>query len=368
MRRAWSRVVVIVAVLGGGIGGAGTEARGQHSRRTPVVEAVQKTRAGVVSVKVEKSSSWGRKEIGGSGVVVDERGYVVTNRHVVASANRVSVYLADGTELAAELFADDARHDLAILRLGGARKLQALQFGPSADLLVGETVIAIGHPYGYANTVSTGIVSALGREVTMPGGEVLRDLIQVTASINPGNSGGPLLNINGELIGINVALREGAQGIAFALTADAVQQVLGRHLSAARVAGVSHGLSCAETTLAEDGPNRQRVIVQAAAGAAAAAGLKRGDALLKVGGRAVANRLDVERAFWDGRPGDEVALTVLRGGREASLTLTLARASELERAVVRTPEPSKPPVSYARPIWVEGPDRVETPPKKSRKP
>ena len=96
--------------------------------------------------------------------------------------------------------------------------------------MVGETVIAIGHPFGYTNTVSTGIISALGREITMPEGEVLGNLIQTNASINPGNSGGPLLNINGELIGINVALREGAQGIAFALNADTVQQVLSKHL------------------------------------------------------------------------------------------------------------------------------------------
>ncbi|HZT81701.1 MAG TPA: trypsin-like peptidase domain-containing protein, partial [Gemmataceae bacterium] len=226
MRRAWSRVVGFVVVVGVVCAGAGTEARGQYSRRTPIVEAVQKTRASIVSVKAEKKGSWGRKETGGTGVIVDERGYVVTNHHVVASADRVTVSLADGSELAATITAEDAHHDLAVLRLSTTRKLKALSFGTSSDLMEGETVIAIGHPFGYTNTVSTGIVSGLGREVTMPNNEVLRDLIQTNASINPGNSGGPLLNINGELIGINVAIREGAQGIAFALSADQVQQVL----------------------------------------------------------------------------------------------------------------------------------------------
>jgi len=342
MRREWLRVVGIVAVCCVVCGGAGTEAQGQYVRRTPIVEAVQKTRASIVSVKAEKKGTWGRKETGGTGVIVDERGYVATNSHVVASADRVTVHLADGSELVAALVADDAHHDLAILRLTTTRKLTALAFGTSADLMVGETVIAIGHPFGYSNTVSTGIVSGLGREVTMPNDEVLRDLIQTNASINPGNSGGPLLNINGELIGLTVAMRDGAQGIAFALSADQVQQVLSKHLSAAKVAGVAHGLTVVEKTLREDGPHRQQVVVEGASGAAADAGLHRGDAVLKVGDRAVSNRLDVERAVWDSKAGQRVAVTVLRDGQERTLTLTLQKATEPapEHAVTKQTEPA----------------------------
>jgi serine protease Do len=340
MRREWLRALGVVAVLYVVCGGAGTEARGQYARRTPIVEAVQKTRAGIVAVKAEKKGSWGRKETGGSGVIVDERGYVVTNDHVVASADRVVVHLADGSELAATVVAEDASHDLAVLRLSTTRKLQALPFGTSSDVMLGETVIAIGHPFGYANTVSTGIVSGLGREVTMPSGEVLRDLIQTNASINPGNSGGPLLNVNGELIGINVAIREGAQGISFALSADQVQQALSKHLSSAKVAGVSHGLGVVERTLQEDGPQRQQVVVETAGGAAAGAGLRRGDAVLKVADRAVGNRLDVERAVWDCKAGQKVEVTVLRDGKELALTLTLEKAPEAERAVTKAPEPA----------------------------
>jgi serine protease Do len=318
------------------------------------VEAVQKTRAGIVSIKVERRGSWGRKEVGGTGVIVDERGYVVTNRHVVASGSQILVRLAEGGEVAAEVVVDDSRHDLAVLRLSTTRRLSALRFGPSSDLLVGETVIAIGHPYGYTNTVSTGIISALGREVAMPSGEMLRDLIQVTASINPGNSGGPLLNINGELIGINVALREGAQGIAFALNADSVQQVLAGHLSAAKISGVHHGLSCTETTVAEDGPNRQRVVVEEATHAAAAAGVQRGDEVVRIGDRAVCNRLDVERAVWDRKAGEKVAVTVRRDGKEIALAIPLERSGEDRPTVARvsnSPAASPLPVS---PIRVEG--------------
>lgn len=347
MCRAWLRVIGVVAVLCF-CGGAGTEARGQYSRRTPIVEAVQKTRDSIVAVKAEKKANWGRKETGGTGVIVDERGYVVTNHHVAGSADRLTVQLADGSEVAATVVTEDAHHDLAVLRLSTTRKLKALPFGTSGDLMVGETVIAVGHPFGYTNTVSTGIVSGLGREVTMPNGEVLHDLVQTNASINPGNSGGPLLNINGELIGINVAIREGAQGIAFALSADEVQQALSKHLSSAKVAGVSHGLSVSEKTLEEEGARRRQVIVQDAVGAAASAGLRRGDAVLRVGERAVFNRLDVERAVWGCKAGEHVPVKVMRDGRVVSLELTLEKASDAQRTLTTKTEPGRPAPVAAR--------------------
>lgn len=355
MRKACLRVLVTLAILSG-IGGAGTEeAHGQYSRRNPIVEAVQKTRASIVSVKVEKRGSWGRKEIGGTGVVVDERGYVVTNRHVIASADRVTVHLSDGTELASQVLVEDARHDLAVLRLSTTRTLPALAFAPSDDLLVGETVIAVGHPFGYTNSVSTGIVSALGREVTMPTGEVLRDLIQVTASINPGNSGGPLLNVNGELIGINVALREGAQGIAFALSSDSVREALSKHLSSAKLSGVTHGLRVAERTVGDEGPVRQKVVVEDTEGGAAEAGLRRGDQVLRVGDRRITNRLDVERAVWGRKAGDKVPVTVVREGREVSLALTLAESQEGPVVAVRKPEPPRTHATTASAARMEAP-------------
>jgi serine protease Do len=300
------------------------------------VEAVQKTRAGIVIVKAQRGGDSGRpRESVGSGVIIDGRGYIVTNHHVGAGAGKMRVCLSDGTELSARAIAEEPGLDLVMLKVQTDRQLQALPLGPASDLLVGETVIAVGHPFGYTNTVSTGIVSALGRTIKMPTGETLTDLIQTNASINPGNSGGPLLNINGELIGIIVALRDGAQGIAFAINADAVKQALLRHLSAGKVAGVTHGLACAER-VAPEGGRHQRVVVAEVGDRtpAASAGLKQGDEIVRLAGLPVANRFDVERALWNCRPGQEVDLTVVRVGRE--LTLGLRLAAEPEANTVST--------------------------------
>jgi serine protease Do len=343
MRTRYSRVIGVVLTLVA-FSGAGTEkCLAQYSRRTPIVEAVQKTRSAIVTVKVEKGGNWGRREVVGTGVVVDGRGYVVTNRHVVTGAERITVHTADGDEYPAKLFTEDALHDLAVLTLSGVRRLPELAFAPSSDLLVGETVIAVGHPFGYTNTVSTGIVSALGREVTMPSGETLTNLIQTDASINPGNSGGPLLNVNGELVGINVALREGAQGIAFALPAEAVQRALAKHLSASRVARVAHGLVCYER-VPEDGPVRQQVIVERVMdqSPAARAGLQHGDLIVRIGDRSVGNRFDVERSLWGLHPGDTVEARVVRDGMTVQTSITLSRSTEGQVASHEGAKPTRP--------------------------
>jgi len=306
--------------------GAQIEAKAGHSRENPVVGAVKKAAGGIVTLKVEKRGAYSKKEVIGTGVIVDARGYVLTNRHVVSGAEGVVAVLSDGTELTAEVMIEDQNHDMAVVKLPAGRTYQELTFGPASDLMVGEEVIAIGHPYGYTNTVSTGIVSALGRDVPMPTGEVLTHLIQTTASINPGNSGGPLLNINGELIGINVAVRQDAQSIAFALNADMVQQVLAQDLSAGKLAHVAHGLTCHEVVKDEDGPDRVQVVVDevASKSPAAKAGLKKGDVLLKVADRPVTNRFDVERALWGCKAGDEVKVALRQGGRLTDTRLTLS--------------------------------------------
>jgi serine protease Do len=308
--------------------GTAAEARAQYSRHSPIVEAVQKTKASVVTIKVTRSRGHSsRSDITGTGIIIDERGFIVTNRHVVGSSATVTVRLADGSELPGRVLLRDPSCDLAVLRVEAEEKLKALPLAPASDLMVGETVIAVGHPYGYVNTVSTGIISALGRQITMPTGEVLTGLIQTDASINPGNSGGPLLNINGELIGITVALREGAQGIAFAINSNTVKQMLARHLSAMRVAGVEHGLVCHVKVLGETG-DRQRVVVDNVAEQtpAASAGVRSGDEILTVADRRVSNSFDVERALWERHPGERVNLKVRRQGEELTVTLTLSQA------------------------------------------
>jgi serine protease Do len=324
--------------------GAGTEkSLARHDRRSPIVQAVQKTRAGIVTVKVEKAGNWGQREVVGTGVVVDARGYIITNRHVVTGAERITVHTADGDEYKAKLFTEDALHDLAVLSVTGAKRLAELPFAPSGDVMVGETVIAVGHPFGYTNTVSTGIVSAVGREVTMPSGETLTNLIQTDASINPGNSGGPLFNINGELIGINVALREGARGIAFALPADTVQRALAKHLSAGRIARVAHGLVCFER-MTDAGLERQQVIVEQVLenSPAAKAGLQHGDVIVRIGDRPVSNRFDVERALWNLHPGEAIDARVVRDGQTLRAALTLGRSADAAIAASGITKPTRP--------------------------
>jgi serine protease Do len=326
--------LAVALLVGRGIGAENQPS----SRRTPIVIAVEKTRHSIVTIKVPRA---GTRDTVGTGVIVDEHGYVVTNRHVVGKASTVKVVLPSGKPGTADVVALETPLDLAIVKLNAPGPFKAVSLATDvADLMVGETVIAIGHPFGYTNTVSTGIISALNREITMPTGDVLTGLIQTDASINPGNSGGPLLNVNGQMIGVNVALRDGAQGIAFAINAGTVERVLTKHLGARQKAGISHGLSVQAKMLAEAGP--QRVIVTAAA-----AQLQSGDEILAVGERAVANAFDIERALWNKRPGQTVALKVVRNGREMTVELTLQAENRggqvaAARAGDRTPNLSAP--------------------------
>jgi serine protease Do len=313
------------------------------ARRSPVVEAVTKTKASIVCVRVPRPG--GGKDMIGTGVIVDPSGLIVTNRHVVAANRSATVCLSDNTALKADVLVADPGCDLAILQVQAAKPLPFLKTGPRSDLMVGETVIAIGHPFGYTNTVSTGIISALDREITMPTQDVITGLIQITAAINPGNSGGPLLNVNGELIGINVALREGAQGIAFAINASDVEAFLIKHRSARKVSGINHRLQYAEKVIAETG-DRQRVVLT---GAPAELGLQQGDEIRAVGDHQVVNAFDLERAFCGRKPGEQVALKVVRQGQELTLNLTLAAGQGAGQVANLAPLPTAPAADVATP-------------------
>jgi serine protease Do len=319
-----SRVALVAVVFA--LAGLAGQAQAQEKtlvstelRANATVKAVRKAKASVVAVKAPNSTSKGPL---GTGVIIDERGYVLTNRHVVAGVNDVVVRLADDSEYAATVLFADKNTDLAVLKVDASTRLQALGLGRADDVEVGEDVIAIGHPYGYSFTVSKGIVSALGRRIELPNGVVLTGLIQTDASINPGNSGGPLLNIQGEFIGINTCLRDGAQGIAFAVNTDTVKRVLSERCSALKVAGVSHGLKVADT-VATDSVQRQQVVVAGLCNPDAAAEVKSGDVIVAVGKLCVANSFDVERALWDTKPGQRVPVRVMREGQEMTVTITL---------------------------------------------
>ena len=303
-------------------------------RRTAVVEAVSRAQASVVNISSEKkaasSSRWPfspeenqRPRVNGmgSGVIVDGRGYILTNHHVVDKVQGVQVQLLDGTSLTARVLQFDPVMDLALIKVDPATPLPAIKIGTSSDLMVGEPVITIGNAFGYENTVSVGIVSALHRDVTLSDEQVYRNLIQTDACINPGNSGGPLINIQGELVGINVATRQGAQGIGFALPIDDVKRVATEMMSTRRLAMKWHGLVAGESGPADD---RRVLLGEVQSGSPAeAAGFRAGDQVIKVGDLAVTNALDIERGLLDVEPGRPTRVTVVRDGKEQQLPLDL---------------------------------------------
>ena len=186
----------------------------------------------------------------GTGVVIDERGYVLTNHHVVDGVREIQVTLADGKHRTAKLLARDPDTDLAVIKLDleAGERLPVITIGTSSDLMPGEPVIAVGNAFGYENTVTRGIISALHRAVQVSDAQFYEDLIQTDASINPGNSGGPLLNIDGEMIGINVAVRAGAQGIGFAVPVDKAIDVAGELIAKTAAKKSWHGVTFKKTT------------------------------------------------------------------------------------------------------------------------
>lgn len=323
---AWVMTLIISPALSGRAN-AGTE-----PRRTAIVEAVDRVHQSVVSIssekKAESHSRWPfspeenqRPRVSGmgSGVLIDRRGYILTNHHVVDKVQGIMVQLFDGTTCPARLLQFDAAMDLAILKIEPPRPVTAIDMGTSADLMVGETVITIGNAFGYENTVSVGIISALHRDVTLSDEQVYRNLIQTDACINPGNSGGPLINIEGKLIGINVAVRAGAQGIGFALPVDEVKRVATELVSTRRLASTWHGVVAIEQ---RRGPRRTIVIAEVQPGSPAeASGLHAGDELVRVGEVPVASTIDVERGMLDARPGRPASLTIRRAGQETVVAI-----------------------------------------------
>ena len=296
-------------------------------RRTAIVQAIESCRNSVVNIHGEKyvsdssDESEDRRVNGmGTGVVIDARGYAVTNFHVVDGVHEIEVTLASGRTVAARLISHDRRTDLAVIKIDTVEPLPVIQLGTSDDLLIGETVLALGNAFGYEHTVTRGIISALHRDVDVSPTQRYEDLIQTDASINPGNSGGPLLNIHGEMIGINVAVRAGAQGIGFAIPVDSVLRIVTGLLSIERIDHTWHGLVC---KTCGTGALIESVHSQSPA---ETIGMRAGDIILRVGDRSVTSQLDIERAFLGRKAGEIVAVTVTREGGEENLSLALAKA------------------------------------------
>jgi Do/DeqQ family serine protease len=249
----------------------------------------------------------------GSGFIVNADGTILTNSHVIMRGAKVTVTLVDGREFEAKLVGADADSDLAVLRISAGEPLPTAPLGTSSDLLIGETVIAIGNPFGLSHTVTTGVVSATGRSLH---GEdrTYTDYVQTDASINPGNSGGPLSNIRGEVIGVNAAIYGKAQGIGFAIPIDRAKRVLRELVSYGEVKRTWIGVFTQELTpeLAHHFGVKKGVIVATVEpkSPAADAGLVRGDVVLKLDGREVASPDEFEGRIADHQIGDDIKLTI----------------------------------------------------------
>lgn len=263
----------------------------------------------------------------GSGFVWSSDGIIVTNNHVVEGASKITVNFQDGSQHTAKLVGVDPDSDVAVLRVD-ARGLPAAPVGTSSDLMIGETVIAVGNPFGLSGTVTTGVVSALGRSVpSKEEGRTFTDFIQTDASINPGNSGGPLLNIEGKVIGINTAIIAQAQGIGFAIPVDRAKKVIQDILRFGQVHSAWIGAVTATVTPEE----AKRLGLKSAKGAlvarvfagspAEAAGLKAGDVITAVGDRPVDSREAFSTYTATAAPGQAVPLTLSRGNSTTHATV-----------------------------------------------
>jgi serine protease Do len=332
------------------------------------VEVVRRVKEAVVNIHSERTAAaprtddflpitptQGRVNGMGTGVVIDPRGFILTNHHVIEEVHALRVRLADGSTVSARILARDPEADIALLKIEPRKPLPTIPLGTSSDLMVGETVIAIGNAFGYEHTVTAGVVSAVSRDVALNKDISYKALIQTDASINPGNSGGPLLNVKGELVGLNVAIRAGAQGIGFAIPADTVVRVAAGLLAQAstgspRVRGVAYstrpvGARAATGLIVRDevhpddssGPDdasRRSLVVDALEPDSPAhrAGVRAGDVIEAIGEVPCHSSVDLERAVLDNQGaligGIRLPVRLRRDGVERRVDLALEARPE----------------------------------------
>ena len=266
----------------------------------------------------------------GSGFVWSADGIIVTNNHVVEGASRITVNFSDGTQLPAKLIGVDPDSDVAVLRVD-AKNLLTAPIGTSSDLLIGETVIAVGNPFGLSGTVTTGVVSALGRSVpSKEAGRTFTDFIQTDASINPGNSGGPLFNMKGEVVGINTAIISGGQGIGFAIPVNTAKPLIPQLLEKGKVTrgylGVNIQTVTPELASALKLQDAKGVLVADVISGAPAdkAGIKRGDVIVAFDGKPVQDSHELPALVAATPVGKEAPVTVVRDGKEQQVLVKVA--------------------------------------------
>ncbi|MCS6771364.1 MAG: trypsin-like peptidase domain-containing protein [Kiritimatiellae bacterium] len=316
-------------------------------RRTPVVEAVSRVLPSVVNIGTERivkvvyrdpfynlrSLAQGglippdflpppliqeqRRHSLGSGVIVDEHGYILTNYHVIEQASAIRIALGDGTVYDARLLAGDPLNDLALLKIQSSQPLPAIAFARDDDLLLGETVIALGNPFGFSQTVTVGVLSGINREARYRDNVVYRDILQTDAAVNYGSSGGPLVNLDGEMIGLNVQILQQAQNIGFAIPVKRVRTLLGEWMSP-RV--IRHGWLGFEIAATEVPPAISHV---EPGSEAHQAGLAAGMRVVSLGGEAVPDAVTFHRKLIRLALGERVRVDIDDGSSVRAVELTM---------------------------------------------
>jgi len=274
----------------------------------------------VVNIQVKSSAAGRRGEGGGSGFIIAPDGFILTNSHVVHGAKSIEAHLPDAQSFNATLVGEDPETDLAVLRIDSAR-LPFLTFADSNKLCVGQIAIAIGSPYGFQQTVTAGVVSALGRSMRAQSGRLMDDIIQTDAALNPGNSGGPLVDSSGAVIGVNTAVILPAQGLCFAIAANTAQWVAGLLIRDGKIRRSYLGLAGQNITIHprlvryHKRPKNQGILVAGTEedGPARRGGLTEGDIIVAFKGSLVYSIDDLHRALVGAEIGIESPLTVLRG-------------------------------------------------------
>jgi S1-C subfamily serine protease len=294
-----------------------------------VVRAVELVGPSVVTIEIGRGGDRRGSGGQGSGFVLAPDGLILTNSHVVHNAKSIHVSLPDGHTAPAELIGEDPDTDLAVVR-AGASGLTALTLGDSQAIKVGQLVIAIGNPLGFSATVTTGVVSALGRSLRSRSGRLMDDIIQTDAALNPGNSGGPLVNSRGEVIGVNTAVISGTQGLCFAIAANTAQFVAGRLIRDGRIRRSYVGVAGQNTPIARQivrfyGLSVSSGILVATIepdSPAAKSLLREGDIIIALDGHEVSGIDQLHRLLTDDRIGQETALTVIRRTEKLEIHVT----------------------------------------------
>jgi len=286
-----------------------------------VAGTVERVQDAVIYIAAHHDGPKGRQSGSGSGFFFTPDGYVLTNSHVVRGASALEVVQLDGTTSVADLVGDDPETDLAVLRIGSSRALPHLALGDSSALRVGQIAIAIGSPLGFTHTVTSGIVSALGRSLRSNSGRMIDNVIQTDAALNPGNSGGPLLDTRGRVIGVNTAIIPGAQAICFAVAVNSAKWVVPRLLAHGRVRRAYFGLSGSTVPISRrvarfmaiEQTTAVHVMDVQALSPAALGGIKVGDLIVGIDGAPATTVDDLHRLLDESRIGKQCVVRVLRG-------------------------------------------------------